>query len=106
MRTDTIVDAIQKIKGLMERWPEVEPVIKAFHVEGSMAPSIACTNVLSNFLEVALLWIRVAPEVQLQLVVRQWSSPSGHGMPQVVRSCWLSFQPRTLRCLLRRKRMF
>jgi hypothetical protein len=27
-------------------------------------------------------------------------------MPQVVRSCWLSFQPRTLRCLLRRKRMF
>jgi hypothetical protein len=49
MRTDTIVDAIQKIKGLMERWPEVEPVIKAFHVEGSMAPSIACTKCSEQF---------------------------------------------------------
>src|SRR6266852_2118484 len=47
--------------------------IRAIHDGNHLAPganSVACTNVLSNLLEVAVLWIPVAPDVEPQLVVR------------------------------------
>ena len=48
-------------------------ILRAIHDGNHFAPgtnSITCTNVLSNLLEVAVLWIPVAPDVEPQLVVR------------------------------------
>jgi len=48
-------------------------ILRAIHDGNHLKPgtnSGACTNVLSNFLEVTLLWIPVASDIQPQLVVR------------------------------------